>query len=79
MRGYLEQATILSPEALAHESIQRTLVRCWELSAVDRPDGAERLPGPPQLSVREYVLPGEPPTGLKLVIISGPAWSERPW
>jgi hypothetical protein len=73
MLGYIEQASVQIPEHATREEVQRVLVRCWELNAAEA-IGAERLPGPPHLTIEDYHVPAGDRTGLKLVAISGPAW-----
>lgn len=73
MLGYIEQASVLLPEHVAQEAVLRVLAHCWEQDAANRP-GAERLPGPPHLTVEDYHVPAGDRTGLKLVAVSGPAW-----
>lgn len=73
MLGYIEQASVLLPEHVAQETVLRVLVHCWEQDAANRPD-AERLPGPPWMTIEDYHVPDGDRTGLKLVTVSGPAW-----
>jgi hypothetical protein len=73
MLGYIDQASVLIPEHVDQESVLLVLVRCWELAAANTL-GAERLPGPPHLTIEDYHVPAGDRTGLKLVAVSGPAW-----